>query len=412
MKRTFAALASPPFRWFVIGVTASGVGMWMLRMVQSLVALEVSGGSATVLGLTVTAQFLPVFLFSAYIGSLAERYSSTALLGTGQFVMVVAAATEGVLAITGHLEVFGSLLLAFCFGVGAAIDTPLRLTVIPDLVDRAHIGNAVGLNMLANQLSRLAGPAIAGYAIAATGNGSVFLIASLCIAVFCPILVVLAVRDARRRRSVAAAPRAESSIRSGLSYLRSRGDLIIVFIAVGVGGILGPNLPTIATLIVVDELRLGPTDVGLANTLLACGTIVGVLVSNRLRADRPRPTVVAALLVGVSGIACALAPTFAVFCALLVPAGGVALLMVSQSSTYLQLAVPHEYRARVTSLYAIVLIAGAPLVSPVIGLLADQLGARGSVVLLGAVIVVSMIVLMARPTALGSDAAGLDPRPA
>jgi MFS family permease len=384
----WAPLAVGRYRWFLTGTTFAGLGLWMLRLVQSLLALRLSDGSAAVAGITVMLQFAPVVVLSALVGAVAERTNPSRVLAAGQGLMVIAAGLEAGLALTGRLTLIWSLALALAFGIGTAVDNSLRMTIVPELVPPELVGSAVSTNMLANQLSRLVGPATAGFVIAAYGYGAALSVTAVLILV-CPV-VLLCLRlgaPAERRAS----PAIWNSIADGVRYLRSRPDFKLVFIAVAIGGMLGPNLTTIVALIVTQKLALSTAQVGFANLWLAVGTLLGVVASERLALRSARAVGITTAAVAITGGALALANSLWLLCVLIVPAGAAALAMVTQSSGYVQVQVPAELRSRITALYAIALVIGAPTIAPVIGVLADAFGTGTAVALVAAcVLLVSL----------------------
>ena len=171
MSPTFRSLSHRDYRLFATGAFVSNIGTWMQRVAQDWLVLEVTGGSAAALGITTGLQFLPILLFSAYAGAIADRVPKRTLLMATQVGMAVPAAVLGLLAVTGVVETWHVYLLAFLFGTAWAVDAPGRQAIVSELVTAEDVPNAVGLNSASFNAGRIIGPAVAGLTIAAFGSG-------------------------------------------------------------------------------------------------------------------------------------------------------------------------------------------------------------------------------------------------
>lgn len=388
MKLGLAALLHPKFRWFLLGSFFSATGLWMVRLAQSLLA--VSSGGGTSLGLTMAAQFIPVLLLSAPIGLLADRFGPPRVLIVGELVMAVTVATQAVILMTHAFQPWQGYVFAVCLGIGSAMDNPTRLSSIPAMVPSSAVVSAVSLNMVALQIGRLVGPTAAGYFSDGLGLGAAFASAAITFGLFAIVLgILIRLADDIPARS-AREPRA---LRAGFVYVRSRPDLGLMFLVVGVGGLVGPNLPNLATLMVLEVFEGDAGDVGMVSAVLAVGALLGVAWTTRRGRTGVRSVAIASVLTGITSAVTAIAPNLLVYSLLMLPAGFAALFMVSQASALLQLNVAEVVRGRVTALYSVVLVAGVPVVSPVIGVLSDLVGTRWAV--LGAGTTVAVINLSA-----------------
>lgn len=131
----FSSLYVPNYRLFFSGMMVSNIGLWMFRVAQDwLVLTELTEHSSTALGAITGLQFLPILLFSAYFGSLVDRYDKRQLLMVTQLLAFLVAATQAVLVITGLVRLSHVMILAFCSGAVTAVDNPARQVFVSEIV--------------------------------------------------------------------------------------------------------------------------------------------------------------------------------------------------------------------------------------------------------------------------------------
>jgi hypothetical protein len=227
------------------------------------------------------------------------------------------------------------------------------------------------------------GPLAAAFLLVGTSYAVVFAVSAVGVLIFALILPGMSVpRDP-------ALPVSSGGLREVFAYLRRHLRIVAVFALVGVGGLLGPNLTSLSGLTVYREFDGSPTAIAAASTALAVGAIIGSIWATRVKRRSLASVTIVTVLVGVTSAVSALMPTLLTYLLALAVAGGVALAMVSQATALVQALVDDDVRGRVTGLYFIVLVGGAPIGAPIIGALGDALGIRPAVVLAGAFVVVA-----------------------
>jgi predicted MFS family arabinose efflux permease len=263
------------------------------------------------------------------------------------------------------------------------------VAIVPEIVPRESVVNAVALNAVSINLGRLVGPAAAGFLAPTAGLGVAFLIAAVGFAVFAAMVGGLAhVRPPR-------AHAAKGQIREALRYIARHEQLLPVFVLVGLGGVAGPNILNLAALMATEVFDEGPATVGLYGTVMAIGALAGAIGVVRLAKPSVDVVSAGALMLGLVTVVSATAAGPLVFGVLLAGAGAAALVMVSTAMGVVQVSTDGPLRGRVTSLYSIVLFSGIPLASPLLGVLADLAGVRWSIGLAGAVVAVAAIAVRA-----------------
>ncbi|MFM9377927.1 MFS transporter [Gordonia sp. VNK21] len=390
---TFASLAVPNFRLYVTGAFVSNIGTWIQRVAQDWLVLQLSGNSAIAVGITTALQFLPALLLSPVGGLLADRFDKRKLLMVTQTWMALSALILGALAVSGVAQTWHVYLLAFVFGIGAAIDAPARQAFVSEVVGGKYLTNAIGLNSSSFNAARLIGPGIAGLIMAAFGTGWAILTNGVSYLAF--IVALAALDESRLHRSVPLA-RAKGQLREGFSYVARRSDLLITLGVAFAVGTFGMNFQMTNALMVRGQFGMGEEAYGLLGSIMGIGTLLGALIAAR-RATAPglRFVVVSAstvaVLIGLSG----LAPTYLTYAISLPITGLASLLTLTACNMYIQTGVDPQVRGRVMALYMTVLMGGTPIGAPLLGWLAQLFGPRAALVGGGLLQLATIVVIVA-----------------
>jgi len=368
----FSSLRIRNYRLFAMGQAVSNTGTWMQRIAQDWLVLGLTG-SSTAVGITTALQFLPMLLFGLYGGVVADRCDKRRLLLVTQSVMGLTGLALAALTLSGQVHVVHVYVLAFVLGLATVLDNPTRQTFVSEMVGPEQIRNAVSLNSANFQSARLVGPAIAGVLISAVGSGWAFLFNGL--SFLAPLAGLLLIRTGELHKSDRV-PRSKGQLREGLSYVRSRPELIWPIVLVGFIGTFGFNFPIWLTAFTDKVFQEGAGTYGLLNTLMAVGSVAGALLAARRGTSRMRLMAGAALIFGVLEVAAALSPSFWLFAALMAPIGIMGLTFNVTANSSVQLASDPVMRGRVMSLYMMVFVGGTPIGGPFMGWITDTYGAR------------------------------------
>src|SRR5256884_6824313 len=168
--QTFRALKYRNFRLLWISLIVSSVGTWMQIVAQSLLVLQITHGSALALGIVALAQASSFFLFALIGGGVADRVDKCRFLLITQSLSMCLAFLLGILTVTGIIQVWMIVLLAFCSGTVLSFDQPTRSSLIPMLVPRKDLMNAISLQTTVFNGAAVVGPALAGIAIGLLAN--------------------------------------------------------------------------------------------------------------------------------------------------------------------------------------------------------------------------------------------------
>ncbi|RAS64154.1 putative MFS family arabinose efflux permease [Lentzea atacamensis] len=377
----FGSLGIYNYRLYASGQIISLVGVWMQRVAQDWLVLELTNGSPVALGIAASLQFLPVLLFSMWGGVLADRLDKRKLLLWLESALGVCALALGLLDVTGVVQLWHVLVLCFLLGCFSAVETPVRQSFVVEMVGRESLTNAVAINSMMFNLARIIGPAIAGVTIVAIGTGWVFL--ANAISFVGVVLGIWLMRTSELLRSDPL-PREKGQLLSGLRYVRGRPDLLTVMLLVLFIATFGMNFyMTLA--IMARNVFGGDADAyGLLSTLIAVGTFAGAAWAARRKTPRLTVFIGSGIVFGLLEAISGLMPTMLLTGLMMIPVGIAMMTFNTTANATIQLAVEPEMRGRVMGIYMLVFLGGNPVGGPLMGWL-GEINGRAPIVVGGAV---------------------------
>ncbi|MDQ1479240.1 MAG: hypothetical protein QOI44_101, partial [Actinomycetota bacterium] len=173
---TFRSLHNPNYRLYFIGQTVSVSGTWMQQLAQVWLILQLTDKNGTAIGLVTAFQFLPMLLLGSWGGVLADRFDKRKLLFGTQIAAGILALALGIIVSTGAAAVWNVYLMSVLLGFVNVVDNPARQTFVLEMVGREDLPNAVSLNSVVMNSSRIVGPAIGATLIRLFGIAPCFYI--------------------------------------------------------------------------------------------------------------------------------------------------------------------------------------------------------------------------------------------
>jgi MFS family permease len=378
-RRTFRSLRVRNYRLYFFGQLISLTGAWMQSTAQGWLVYKITG-SPVQLGFTVALQFTPMLLFGAWGGVLADRFDKRRVLIATQTAATLQAVVLGALAVAGVVQVWEVWLCALTLGLINVLDNPSRQAFVVEMVGRDDLINAVGLNAVTINGSRIVGPALAGLIIALagdpnfkTGTGSVFLINAASFLFVIAALVAMRQDELLRSEPVR---RAAGQIRAGLSYAWHARELRIPLVMMAVVSTLAYNFQVIVPLMTRDEFHRGAGTNGMLFSAMGVGALAGSLVVATRRRPTYRLLVAATVAFGVFSLLGSAANTVTLEVAAMVLMGGAGIAFVSTTNSLLQVHSIDTMRGRVMSLWAIVFLGSTPIGATITGLGSAAFGPR------------------------------------
>ncbi|HYH87912.1 MAG TPA: MFS transporter [Solirubrobacteraceae bacterium] len=379
-RRTFDSLSVPNYRRYFTGQVISISGNWMQIVAEMWLIVQLTGSGVSV-GITAALQFLPMLLFGAWGGLLADRLAKHKLLQYTQALMAVPALALWGLTVTGEIAPWMVFGLVLARGSVLAIDNPARQAFVMELVGPERIVNAVALNSVVVHTSRIAGPALAGTVIALLGVGPCFAFNALS---FVAMLVALRRMDRSALLTPTPAARVRGEVRLALRHVRSTPALWVPLGAMVVVGTLSFNFQVLMPLLASSTWHGTATTYAAMTMAMGVGSVAGALITSNLGRVSPRLIVGAATGFGVFELLAAAAPSLPLQILALVPLGAVSVTFAAGVNSSMQLASAPSMRGRVMSLYSVVFLGSTPIGAPLVGWLAEVASPRAGLALGGA----------------------------
>ena len=383
----FRALRHREFRLLWFGLVGSAIGTWMQIVAQALLVLQLAHGSALALGAVSVAQAAAFFTFSLFGGAVADRVDKRRLLLTTQTLCMMLAALLGVITALHVVRVWMVVVLAFLQGAALSFDQPTRAALVPELVPKEELLNALSLQAIVFTGASTVGPALAGLSMAVIGFAGNFFANAL------SYLAVLGALLAMRPPATAAPTRTPSprAIREALAVVRA--DVALPWLLAVYGGLLffGPSSALLLPVMGTQVLHLDAVHLGVLFAGTGAGTIVGGLALGSA-SDPPRKARIVLVSAGLWALALVGFAASRSFAPSLVALLLVGLFQVGVSATtitLLQSRVPRHMSGRVMSLNTLLVMGVRPLgdflAAALIGRLGAPLTATVSAALVGAI---------------------------
>lgn len=378
----FAALQFRNFRLLWIGLIVSFTGTFMQQAALlwhvSLVVPPERRGLA--LGLVGLARVLPIVLFSMVSGVAADHFNRRRLMLITQACGTIVASALAAVTFAGLDQVWTIYALAALGGAVGTFDAPARHALVPALVPREHLASAISLNTVMVQIASVAGPALAGLAIATAGVGWAYVVNAASFLVVAGALI--AMRDVPPTVRTDSQGFSWASALEGLRFVFRRpiirSTMLLDFFAT-----FFSSATALLPIFAQDILQVGPTGYGWLAAAPAAGAVVGsaamLPVASRLR--RQGATLVVAVAVyGAATVIFGLSKSFwLTFGALALSGAADAVSMVIRNLIR-QLETPDELRGRMVGVNMVFFMGGPQLGELEAGLVAQAWGAPFSVV--------------------------------
>jgi len=372
LDRTFSSLRVPNYRRYFAGQAVSISGNWMQIVAEMWLIVELTGSGAAV-GITAGLQFLPMLLFGAWGGVLADRVDKRRLLTITQTLMAIPAVTLWALTAGGHVQDWMVFALVSVRGTVLAFDNPARQAFVSEIVGSDRVVNAVALNSVIVHSSRIVGPAAAGGLIALIGVTACFAVNA---ATFVVMIVALRLMDPALLQLAERAPRARGQLRAGLAYVRQQPELRVPLTMMVLIGTLSFNFQVLLPLLASQTWDGTAATYATLTAVMGVGSVLGALAAGARGRVTDGLLVGSAALFGGAELLAALAPTLPLQALALVPLGAASVTFAAGVNSSLQLAAEPMLRGRVMALYAIVFLGSTAIGAPLIGWLAQVAGPR------------------------------------
>lgn len=402
-EQSRSALGSKNFRIYMCGNSISVIGLWIQRLAFGWQAWQLSE-SPLVVGLVAGAQFMPLLFLTPFFGVIVDRISSRDAAVVMQIIMMVLATILAVLTLSNAITIEWLLILALAHGIAFSAYSPIRLSLIPDLVPPTLFPSAVAINSIVFNASRFIGPGIAGTIITLYGIGFAYVVNAV---TYLPIVAALLIIEPA---TVAPGPPKEEGyveqLLEGLRYTRDHPSIRQVILLAGVSTFFGRGIIEIFPALVVMIFNGDSAVLAALMAAAGAGAIGASVIFSLLTSSRHLPTLVliGAFGVGICMFLLAIVSKVTAGIAVTAILGFFAILVSIGSQSEMQIKVDNELRGRVMSLWTLVIIGGPSIGSIVAGALASNLGSTYTLLLFSGIsLLLTTLVTIRRPASKVAD---------
>ena len=389
-RHTFSSLKNRDYLYLWLGMMAMMGGMQMQMLARGYLVYDLTGSGA-LLGVVAAGSAVPMLGLALFGGAIADRVERKLLIQIGQLIVGLLACVVGVSIVTGWVQWYYLLIASLVQGSIWAFMMPARQAIIPQIVGRDKIGNAMALNAAGMSAMTLLAPALAGGLYAITGPANVyFVITGLSlVAVGMTTLLRPADRPAPMRK-----PAMLRDIGAGLSYIKGN-QMVLVLLVMGLATtLLASPFRMLMPVFVVDVYHRGPDSMGLLVAIMGGGSLVGALAIAALgNWRRGILLIVGAFASGIALLLIAAFPSYYAAAAimLLVGLGDSGRRTINMG--LIMEVVDDEYRGRVMSVF-MMNFGLMPLGVLPAGIISDYLGGQMAMGILGGMLVVVAAVVL------------------
>jgi len=374
----FRALRHRNFRLFWSGALVSNIGNWMQTVGQNWLVLSLTH-SPFLLGLINFIGNAPLLLFGLFGGVVADRKSRKVVLLVTQSIMAGLVMSLAVLSFLNLINIWLIILIALGIGCVQAFNNPAYQSIMPELVEKEDLMNAIGLNSIQFNLTRIIGPSIAGALIVIVGVSACFFFNSLSfLAVIGALLLVRLPEKAGRIGKKSAV----GEIKEGLNYIRGQPVLATLIGLVASVSILLFPYTTLLSVFAKDVFHAEASEYGIFLACVGVGAAGGAFfIAARSDTQRRSPLVFGgAILVSLALLIFASSNNLYLSMAVLPFVGGGMVIMLASCNTIVQSTIPTEMRGRVMSIYGVAQMGLLPLGNLQAGTVAQSFGAPVAVI--------------------------------
>ena len=373
-RQMFRALRHPSYRLFWTGNFISNTGTWMYNLAQGWLVFELTD-SPLWLGLVGFTSWIPLLLFTPLGGVVADRADRRRVMMLAQSAMMAVAFLLALLTSLGIVNIWHILVLSFLSGSAMAMNAPAYQASLPELVTADDLTNAIALNSAQFNLSRMLGPALAGWAVDRIGVAGCFYLNAFSFLAL--LLALVQIHFPPRAASADGSGRVWKQLVATFYYLHHRPVLRTLILLEALASFCGMPYIILLPVFARDVLQVGPRGLGYLMGAAGVGALSGALLL-AWRGDRPRKGAYAlhsALLFYTALVVFALSPRFDLALVALALNGVTMVTSISTIINLLQKYAAPEMRGRIMAMHAMAYLGLAPIGGLLAGALAERVGA-------------------------------------
>jgi predicted MFS family arabinose efflux permease len=403
LARTFGALHYRDFRLVWIGAFLSTTGTWMQTVAQGWVVLQMTD-SAFLLGVDGFLATGPMLFFSLFGGVVADRVERRKIMLLSQYLQMSFAFILAALLFSGNVKVWHIFVLSFLTGSAQSFSGPAYISLLPTLVRREDLPNAVAMNSMQFNLARVIGPILAGAALLAWGAAVCFLVNGL--SFIAVIIAMLLIRSpgpppSDERRGVVA------EMKEGFHFVAQRPKLLVLTFLAFAGTFLGMPIVTFLPVVAKSIFGLNASGYAWMMTTYGLGSVTGALLVAATVHAAKKGKVALALQLAFACLLIGFAFSRSLPLSLVISffAGACIVGVIALYSSLVQLTASDAMRGRVMSIFMLAFRGGMPLGNLIAGYVAQRWSISMALGINGAVLATVALFFILRGTKLDEEPA-------
>ncbi len=389
--RTFSSLRHLDYRYLWTGTMFMSAGQWIQQITLGWLLYDLTG-SSVLLGALNGLRALPFLVSSPIAGVAADRMDRRKLLLNSQSVLIVTALGMGALVASGLLRVWHLFLFTLITGAAWSFNEPVRQTLVPNLVPKEELMNAVALHSAGFNLNKVIGPALGGLLIALFGAAGNFFVQGLA---YAGVLVTIYLMHVPPTPVQARQSSVVANLKEGFAYVWSTPIVLALMVADMVPRIFAVPYQALMPVFQKDVLGVGPEGLGMLMAAPGVGAVLStLLLASIAHSFRHKGLLVLGglILLGIFLILFSRTTSFPLALVILVAVGGCQIMFMATVNTMVQMTIPDALRGRVMSLYMLdrgLMPAGALFA----GITAHFIGAPATVSMMGLIVIVLAVLV-------------------
>ena len=358
LRRVFKAFHYRDFRLMWMGACTSSIGTWMQKLAQSWLVYNLSG-SAFLLGLDAFLGDIPIFCFSLVGGVIADRIDRRKVLLASQYVQMGCAILLTILIYFRVVHVWEILCVSFIAGLAQAFGGPAYQALIPTLVEKEDMPNAIALQSIQFNVARVIGPVIGGLAMKHLGETWCFGLNG--VSFLAPILSLTVIKT--RFLPAKTTETILSDMKQGIAFIRKQGAMEALMVLAFCMTALGVPMITFLPVYAKEIFKQGPMVLTYFFAASGAGSVVGALTVAGLGNVRHKGRIALLMLIilgaGIAGFA--VSKDLVLSCVMLFISGAALISVFALVNSLVQLITTNEMRGRVMSVYNFAFRGGMPM---------------------------------------------------
>lgn len=347
------------------------IGTWIQTVAQSWLVFQLTH-STFLLGLVGFLGSLPVFLLSLFGGVVADRINKRSILIFTQCAFMVLAFSLGLLTQRKLITPPQIMFIAVLNGIVMAFDAPTRQAFVVELVGRENLLNAIALNSVAFNSSRVIGPAVCGILVASIGMSGCFYINAITFLAVIIALLLIRFNNISRKKVNSLL----DDLLEGLSFIRKNRVILVLITMVAITSLFGISYVVFMPVFAHEILKVGIKGLGLLMSAAGAGALFAGLMLARTGDFKYKGSllILSTIIFSLSLVLFSLSKIYLLSLIALIIVGGASVTAISLINTLLQVLVPDELRGRLLSVFMFTFAGIMPLGSLIAGTLAHFIG--------------------------------------